>query len=72
MDYYELVLIICIVIYTVISQKMIWRNDCIVLRELALKVWMTSGILPEGARTFLGVIEGEAKYFFTIQEGGGK
>ena len=59
MDYYELVLIIYIVIYTVISQKMIWRNDCIVLRELALIVWMTSGILPEGgARTFLGVIEG--------------
>ena len=42
----------------------------ILVRELALKVWMTSGILPGGARTFLGVIEGGAKYFFTIQEGG--
>ena len=42
------------------------------LRELALKVWLTSGILPGGARTFLGVIEGGAKYFFTILEGGGR
>ena len=35
-----------------------------------MKVWLTSGILPGGARTFLEVIEGGAKYFFTIQEGG--